>query len=74
MIHNYAARKLERFRASPPEIILVDKWDPTSSILIDESGFGKVLDSYRKIADSDRMAAYQRIEGPVPATGNWKIQ
>lgn len=70
MAREYGARKLERFLANPPEIILVDKWGPTASILMEESGFGDVLDSYRKIADSERMTAYKRIDGPAPVVGN----
>jgi hypothetical protein len=63
LLMDYSAKKMARFLAAPPDVILVDHGpldNGPATVLLKIGHFDSILRGYRKIADSDRMAAYAR--------------
>ena len=59
MLADYVARKRKRFLESPPDVILVDRANEVSSLLMG-AFFDLIAERYRKIGDSGLIAAYER--------------
>lgn len=61
----YAIDKLDRLERKPPDLLLVDHGTYSSQVaayFLKRPGYAAFMGSYRKLADSDRMAAYLRVE------------
>ena len=59
MAEDYVARKRRRLLESPPDVILVDRANEVSGLLM-RALVDLIWDRYRKIGDSGLIAAYGR--------------